>query len=133
MSNSPAHDLALYLDASGVGTFAGTSSWAIAAGREPIAPDDAVTLYDTPGPGPTDDDQDLFEVTIQVRVRSNSYPAAYAKQVAIRDLLILPNFITADTSRFRGVFMTADIAGLGRDDNDRHLLVANYTALRTTD
>ena len=129
--NSPAHDLALYLETQSVGTFGGSSGWSINVSREPELPDTAITLYDTGGPGPTDDDQDQWESTVQVRVRSRDYAAAFAKHEAIRDLFVLPAPIIGETTRFSGITMTSDILALGRDDNDRHLLTANYQVLRS--
>ncbi len=125
--NSPAHDIALYLVANGVGTLPYTSGWAVSLALEPANPDNAVTVYDTGGQGPDTDELDLKRPTFQVRVRSASYVTAYAKQQAIRDLLIL----TQPIGDFVGIEMTSDILAIGRDESSRHLLTANYQAIRT--
>lgn len=129
--NSPAHDLALYLQAQGVGTFGGANAWSISVGREPVSPPEAVTLYDTGGAEPDTDELSDKLPTFQVRVRGPAFPAVYAKQEAIRDLLIMPEPIVTATSRFVGIQMSSDIIDIGRDDGDRFILVANYRARRT--
>lgn len=125
---SPAHAVALYLASQGVGTFGGSASWSINVSREPVSPVDAVTLYDTGGPGPDTDDMDVFFNTFQVRVRSANYASAHSKQEQIRGLLLAhPSFLHEDV-RY-AVNMETDIMHLGRDDNDRHLLTANYRVI----
>lgn len=127
---SPSHDLALYLDSLGIGTFAGTVGWSINVSREPVAPVDAITIYDTGGLEADTDELDLMQPTFQVRVRSLNFPNAYAKHEAIRDALILPGRLVTADSAYVAVNMNTDIIDLGRDDNDRHILVANYRAIR---
>lgn len=129
--NSPAHDIALYLAAQSIGTLPWTSGWAVSVALEPVSPDNAVTVYDTGGQEPDTDELDLKRPTFQVRVRSKSYQDAYDKQVEIRDLLILQMPISAQDSDFVGIMMTSDVLAIGRDDNNRHILVANYLAIRT--
>ena len=130
---SPAHDIALYLAGLGVGTFGGATSWALAVNREPEAPDDVVTVYDTGGGEPFADIE-LYEPTIQVRARSKTFTTAYAKHEQIRSLLILPTVRMIgeadDLTRYVGIWMQSDILDIGRDENDRHLLTANYRILR---
>lgn len=129
--NSPAHDIALYLVANAVGTLPWTSGWAVSVALEPPEPNNSVTVYDTGGQEPDTDELDLMRPSLQVRVRSVSYQDAYDKQVQIRDLLILPQPISAEDSDFVSIQMTSDILSIGRDDNNRHVLVANYLAIRT--
>ena len=123
---SPAHELALYLEAEGVGTFAED----IHVSREPASPDNVVTLYDTGGSAPANYDIELRQPTIQVRVRHTSYTDAVAKQEEIFEILnaIKTQVIGANT--YLGAWMTTDILSIGRDDNDRHLLTANYQVQR---
>ncbi|MCW5678455.1 MAG: hypothetical protein KIT65_10975 [Xanthobacteraceae bacterium] len=133
---SPAHLLALYLAQNGVGTFGGSAKWSISVSREPVDPPEAVTIYDTGGDGPDTDELDLLGPTIQVRVRGPNYAEAYAKQEEIRDLLILdqPVIVTPEgatvPAEFIGIVMQSDILAIGRDENDRHLLTANYSATK---
>lgn len=131
MTYSPAHDLARYLVSQGVGALGGTAQWAISIAAEAEVPDDVVTLYDTGGLEPDTDELDLTRPSVQVRVRSKDYPGAYSKQLAIRDLLTLPNRITVSGgSVFLLVAMSSDIMSIGRDDNGRHVLTANYRTVR---
>lgn len=129
--NSPAHDVALLLVAGGVGTLPWTTGWAVSLALEPASPDNAVTVYDTGGQDPDTDELDLKRPTFQIRVRSKSYLDAYAKQVEIRNLLIFQQPIVAADSVFVGISMTSDILAIGRDESSRHILTANYQAIRT--
>jgi len=136
---SPAHDIALYLAGQDVGTFAGTVGWTINVSREPMMPDDAITIYDTGGGEPDTDELDLMHPTFQVRVRARKrllngidtgYEEAYSKHEQIRDLLMLGSPLVTVNSIFILINLATEISAIGRDDNDRHLLVANYNAIR---
>lgn len=129
--NSPAHDVALFLVASGVGTLPWTTGWAVSLALEPASPDDAVTVYDTGGQSQDTDELDMKRPTFQVRVRSASYADAYAKQQEIRDLLTETSPISGSTSDFVDIALTSEISAIGRDDSNRHVLTANYRAIRT--
>ena len=124
---SPAHDLALWMASEGVGTFGNT----IHVSREPISPDDVVTLYDTGGSAPLlSDHAELRDHTIQVRVRNTDYPAGYEKQQEIARIIQgLEPFVT-DDYEYTGIWMQSDIIAIGRDDNDRFLFTANYRVVR---
>lgn len=129
---TPALDVAKYLAASGAGVFAGTGSeqWSINAFLEPPSPDKTITVYDTGGAGPDTDEMDWQRPAFQVRVRCKVYKDGYAKQQAVRDLLLLVAPIVMETSTFIGINMTTDILSIGRDDNNRFLLTANYVGIR---
>lgn len=127
---SPADDIARKLAALSVGTLGGAAKWSISINTEPLSPAEAITVYDTGGGEPDTDEQDLFNPTFQVRVRTPSFPEAYAKQEAIRDLLILSDPLVTTTSTFVGIAMSSDILSLGKDDGNRFILVANYRAIR---
>lgn len=129
---SPAHDIALYLEEQGVGTFASELGWSINVSREPNSPDDAITIYDTGG-NEADPENEIYEPTIQVRVRAESYTDAYSKHNEIRDILIIPTSRTlgaSDDTFYIGIWMQSDILSLGRDDHDKHILTANYRIQR---
>jgi hypothetical protein len=129
--NSPAKDLAKYLSGqTGLGTFAGSTNWSLYVAVEPNEPVNVVTLYDLGGPGHNTDDLDMVPNTIQVRVRCESYSEGYEIHEIIRDLLVPNGPIVCETSSFVGVVMTADIASIGRDENNRSVLTATYTAIR---
>lgn len=124
--NSPAHDIALYLQSVGLGDFGSN----LFVGSEPATPDEVTTIYDYPGD--TDDTDELDEQPrFQVRTRG-SYEAAYRQQSAIKEALTLPTTgITAATSVFSLIVSINSIASLGRDGNQRYLMVASYRARRT--
>lgn len=124
--NSPAHDIALFI----AGTIGGFGQKVFVA-SEPATPDEVVTVYDYPGAGADTDEMDL-QPNFQVRVRSPDYQSAYNLQVIIRASLEGPVAgIVAETSIFSIVYCISDIASLGRDGNQRYLLVASYRARRT--
>jgi hypothetical protein len=131
---SPAHLIALFLATRGVGTFAGNVGWSINVAGEPASPPNTVTIYDTGGEGPDTDELDWLRPTLQIRVRAESYAEGYAKQEKIRDLLVLdqPIAITHKGKQYEfiGVAMQSDILAIGRDESDRHLLTANYRAIK---
>lgn len=126
---SPAHDLAIYLTGHGVGTF-GALPGTISVGVEPADPIEVVTLYDTGGEPPDTVELDLLRPTFQVRTRTLTYAAGWIKQEQIRDLLILPGRIVTADSAFVEIDMVSDIAAIGRDENSRFLMTANYRAIR---
>lgn len=124
-----AHDIAVYLGTAGVGEFNGSGDWAIFAHVEPATPNKVITVYDTGGEGPDTDELDLLRLTFQVRIRSESYAEAHSRHESTRDVLLVGRIETSD-SVYVGIDMTSDIAPIGMDDNKRHILVANYRAIR---
>lgn len=129
---SPAHDVAIFIAGkSGLGSLGGTTDWRVGVGSEPTSPPNAITLYDTGGPGPDTDQMDEFEVTFQVRVRCTLYSDGYQRHVDIKNLLIYDTPLVMDTSIFSGIEMTTEPQSLGRDDGDRDIIVANYRGRRT--
>lgn len=119
---SPAHDISIYL--------ATILGGAFFTGSEPDAPDDVVTVYDTGGLNPDTDELDIERPTFQVRVRDRNYALAYARHRSIRDQLIYDEFET-DHARYALIVAETEILSLGRDDNNRFILVANYRAMRS--
>lgn len=127
--NPSSADIAAYLAGQGLGTSGGTSGWSIRAAKEPASPDNCITVYDTSGFAP-DPDNGVYEPSVQVRVRGNSYPIVYAKTEAVRDELITPKGFTQGGTRYVGVWQQGSIESLGHDDNDRAVLVMNFNILR---
>lgn len=131
---SPAHNLALYLEAQGVGAFGGSEPWCISVGGEPALPESVVTLYDTGGT--VDTDEVDHRANVQVRIRGRSYPEVYQKQIAIRDLVSLPATVAAPAAAESEdtvdlvVIQDSDVLSLGQDDNDRYVLVVNYVVMK---
>lgn len=126
--NSAAHDIALYLQDQGVGTF-GVDLF---VGHEPTDPPDCTTIYDYPGLDADTDEMDIRQPNFQVRVRSPRYEVANNKHEEIfRALTEHKVGFDAPTSTFSVVVLNTDVSSLGRDANQRMILVANYRARRT--
>jgi hypothetical protein len=94
-------------------------------GEEPATPNDVVTVYDTGGGEPFAGIE-LYEPSIQVRVRNTSYAAAYALQQEIRKALIVPTDFEINNTHYIGVWNMGDIISLGKDQNNRAVFTANY-------
>lgn len=131
---TPAIELAQYLADNGVGARGGDAQWGIHVSREPVAPDDVITLYDTGGDAPPAISADLRSRSVQVRVRAVDYAAGMAKQQEIYALLAQPaiestvNPIERDIGlhRYIGIWLTGEVTAIGRDEKDRFLITANY-------
>ncbi len=127
--NSPALDIANYLGSSGVAL--GVLQTDLFVGFEPNSPDFAITVYDTPGPSPNA----RFlrdEPTIQIRTRGKpgDYSTAWAKAQDIKDALLgLPTQILSGTNYVQ-FLMIGDIQSIGRDGNNRPLIVTNWQLVR---
>lgn len=127
-----------YLASQGIGAFGGDNDWGIHVNREPALPHRVVTVYAVDaGEGPDTDELDLLRVGMLVRVRSGQlgeavdvFQEAFEKQETIRDLLILPLVPLVTNGRtFRFITALSDIIPTEVDDNDRHVLTANFRAL----
>lgn len=132
---TPALEIAQYLADNGVGVFPSSTpgDWAIFVAQDSPTPDTTITVSDEGGGEPDTDELDIQTANVQIRVRSakvGGYTAAYQKHLEIRELLIHPAPLVTGTMHFIGVRMINNIANLGRDDNDRHILVATYEAQR---
>lgn len=103
-----------------------SAGWCVGIGREPATPDTTITIYDTGGPGPLLFDEQYRRPTIQVRVRGTSYPATRDKLDEVA--AILNGVINETVGAFHviGVWMTSDVMDIGRDDNNRIRLTANF-------
>lgn len=118
-----------------VGEFGGNADWSVHATREPIAPANIVTLYDTGGPAAAQVDIDLRIKRIQVRVRAVDYDEGYSRQELIHSALAQPGVEDPQTrdigeGAYIGIWLVSDIIAIGRDENDRQILTANYEAHR---
>jgi hypothetical protein len=138
--STPAYELARFLEEQGVGIWGGNSDWSLHVGREPSDPDNVTTLYDTGGIEPLAVDPYIGQPQVQVRVRAHGtrYLEAYELQERIRGLLVQPGAglvpgaleRTIGVHRYVQIFPIADILAIGRDDKDRHIVVANYQLIR---
>jgi hypothetical protein len=138
---SPAVEIAEYIAAAGIGAgeFGGNAEWSTHATREPISPSNVLTVYDAPGSDPlVVDGADLQQPAIQVRARSADYEAAFAIQGEVYELLQQPQAAESaeplerdiGAGRYVAINLVGAIMPIGRDDNDRHLVVANYRVIR---
>lgn len=113
--------------------FGGVKRWGVFAHWEPDKKgdghDNVITVYGTGGDGPDTDELDP-RPTFQVRTRSVSFADGQDKQEEIRDLLILTQPFVTEHSTFVGIVATGDILPIGKDDNGRFLLTANYRAIK---
>jgi hypothetical protein len=119
---SPAKDIADHLEDLGHGVFGAT----IFVGEEPASPNNCITVYDTGGGSNVVPDIELYQPTIQVRVRNTSYAAGHLLQEQIRDSLVLPLDFEINESHYIGVWVQSDIMSLGRDQTNRNIFTANY-------
>lgn len=128
---SPAVELAHYLAAEGVtAPFGSNEVWSVHVSREPVAPAEVVTLYDTPGANAELIADELKVSGLQVRTRSRDYDEGYAHHVAIFRALAVPRERVIGLHRYVSIAPAGDILSLGRDENDRFLLTANYAVER---
>ena len=124
--SAPSHELAQHLADQGAGAL-GTDLF---ANQEPATPDNVMTVYDTGGQAPVLFDEELRAPTIMIRTRSYDYAEAYARQEAAWAVLNAVRGGTINQHRYIGVWLVSDIIAPGRDDNDRHILTANYQVER---
>ena len=93
--------------------------------QEPDSPDRCLTILDTGGFNP--DVAATYErPTIQIRSRDkpNQYQRAYNTLKAVADLLHATRYEINSTTYV--IWQQGDIFHLGRDDNNRVLLTANF-------
>lgn len=119
---APSHELALFLEAQGVGTV-GVD---IFTNEEPTAPDAVLTVYDTGGSSPVLYAEQLREPTVQVRTRGNDYSSANDLQQAAFEAL--NNVINQQLGdhRYLGVWLIGEVTSIGKDGNSRTRLTSNY-------
>ena len=128
-------EIATRLIGQGVGVVGTTASWSVFKGREQPKPDQCITLFETGGNANQPHEGNMLDApTFQVRIRGGTtttgYPAARTKMAAARTAL------EGMTGTFSGRYYCQVVANsepnsLGADDNNRPLLVMNFTALRS--
>lgn len=130
MSNSPSHDIALYLVSKGIGLFGGNTPFSIHEGGLPSFPDNAISVISSSGLGADTDELDIFQPGFQVLVRSLSKPEGYIKQELIRNLLIYPIPVDTPSSVFTQIDLVTDFVDIGQDESRRYIWSANYGSRR---
>lgn len=127
---TPAHDTALFLAAlTGFGSFGGSASWSVYVRREPLAPVNVVTVYDTGG-GPAVLIPKLRRPSVQVRVRASSYDAGWQKANAAYEALVTPTQTAVTDGVVLSWIAAGDVNYIGWDDKDRSLFTVNFSVLR---
>jgi hypothetical protein len=120
--NSPALDIANYLEAATVDTL-------VYVNAEPPEPNNCITVYDTGGADPMVS-REVYSPTVQVRVRNLDSQAAYAKQYQIRDVLTSAKNQIINATDYVAIWQQGDVISIGRDENNRYLLTSNYRIMR---
>jgi len=116
--NNPAKDIRATLVTDGVTTPIYISS-------EPANPDVVITIYNYQGDAPNP--KFLLDFPqLQVRSRANDYETAYNNLLEVYDLLIGRPAFTVSTTRYTGILANTNIFEIGRDDNERRILAANF-------
>lgn len=128
-SEVPTIDMRGLLVAAGLGVVGGNNPWSIYLGSEPNSPDDVVTLYDTGGDPPNPKFL-LDEPRFQVRVRGNSYKAAYDRATAIKDALLGLPSQDINGTRYEGIYVVLDVGFLRADTEGRSIFVTSYRIIR---
>lgn len=138
---SPAEELARHLADAGItGAFGGADAWSVHCSAEPLEPENCVTVYDSGGLDPlVIGGADMEQPQVQVRVRSKDYNAAWELQKLIRRELVQPDLVATPGAplerdigggRYVQIVPLAAILSIGRDENDRAIVVANYQLIR---
>lgn len=128
--SSPAYIIAKYLESLGVGTV-GTDIFS----EEPETAGTIATLYDTGGRDPmhnlcADPDSNTWRPSVQLRVRADSYPTAFARISELRrSILSLTGYSITEvvsgvqtTDSVLDTIGRSDIISIGEDANNRPVL-----------
>lgn len=132
---SPAEEVARFLADSGIGTLAGAASWGITFSRMPDKPDDSICCIDNAGGPVVVYDEEIREPAIEIRVRGRDATDVFDKAQEIFALLCEPGGLpsparTMGDSLYLGFWIDSDFIDLGRDENERARLSANYRCNR---
>lgn len=104
-------------------------------GREPAEPDLCVTLFDTPGSPPDltlagQDDPGYYFPSVQVRVRSRTYPAGWALVNSIKDYLHGLHGISQGGSTYDKIACAQEPFFLQWDEDSRAIFVVTFDTAR---
>ena len=125
--SSPSEGIRDLLAAANVGIFATQAGWSIQIGKEPISPDQTITIFDSGGSDPSP--KWLLDYpSIQLRVRGlpGDYLATRAKALECKNALLAADSQTLNGDRWDSVTMAGDISFLDYDQQDRPRFVLNF-------
>lgn len=128
--SDPAVGIKDLLVAAGIGTFAGTSGWAIFIGKLPQKPETAIAIVNTGGE--TSNPKYLLDypsVQVLLRGAKNGYQTAYSKALAIKNALLGLPSQTINSDWWVQVNMIGEIASLGFDENDCPMFSVNFSLI----
>jgi hypothetical protein len=128
--NIPSQDVKDMLVAAGLSL---TFSTNLFIGLEPALPANCTTIYDTPGskPDSTFDKENIYNPSIQIKVRNNSYVAAGIVINQIKDALHnITNEIWNGTTYIL-IQCSQEPFSLGPDVNGKHQWVVNFDIQRS--
>ena len=128
-ADSAAKAIADRLAAQGYGTLAGQSGWGIFIGGEPSKPDTCITLYDTGGTSPNQE-AELYDPLLQIRVRAHDYGDGYNKAASIRDYLFQLTGATIGNWYYTGFWLVNDIQPIKKDENNRWVFTVNFRLMK---
>lgn len=103
-------------------------------GKEPTAPSNCVTVFDTGGQPPqlTLDTQGYEYPSVQIRVRNTSYQTAWALIESIKAVLHGLSKKTIGSTLYSVIYCASGPALLDWDDNSRARVICNFSAARRT-
>jgi len=102
-------------------------------GREPVKPNNCVTIFDTPGFAPllTLDGGGYYYPSIQIRVRNTDYQTGWSLVHKIMvSLHGRGNETSSDETLYTGIYCSSGPALLDWDENNRARFIVNFNIQR---
>lgn len=127
----PSQDIVDMLEAEG-STLGLTFKGNLFVGREPDAPANCVTIYDTPGnkPDSTLDKNSTWRPAVQIKVRNRSYADAGDLINSIKEVLHLRSGETWNGTRYLLIECSQEPFCLGYDENSLAMWICNFDLQR---
>ena len=128
--NTPSQDIKSILEAAGLSLVFSTNLF---IGLEPATPSNCTTIYDTPGskPDSTFDKENIYNPSIQIKVRNNSYVAAGILINQIKDVLHNITNEIWNGATYILIQCSQEPFSLGPDVNGKHQWVCNFDIARS--
>jgi hypothetical protein len=132
--NTPSYDIAEILEAYGESSGLGLDyATDLFIGKEPIKPNDCVTIFDTPGFPPylgLGAETGYEYPSVQIRVRNTTYTGGWAQAEAIKNVLHGMNHTTVNGTLYTVIICSSGPTLLDWDDNGRARFIMNFNAQR---